>query len=751
MARGRKSKHSHGQALSHHFVPSRNRDCVEEDYSGTPKRKRFSLRDEARNTERNHGWSSDQKLRHSQVYFVSDGGSTLEKSVVPQASAQETPQESKAPPTTHKVSLASMTIKDQDLYNADGQPLDRSSGRNTSAITSVHGSLDRKQNQGRPLNGVFFMDTVGSPTTVEKTLIPAMPGSLSPSRSDTSEEVIVFAGRKKAPQNSLQDQQLSGCKPSHSSDQQLPTDQEKLRKINSATARSPPTNLATPYGLRRPILSTESTSNPLYSKVDLEEQSTQDLTDLVELSCKGRRKQRQSKREARLRAEEADYIEHVHSAEELDEASRDVAQNEALRKDPLTDCKSEVNAGSNAEQNAKARSSAESPFRELNITQDYHDSDLGSFAESDSGHSIDDAQIAADVQEHTEEIEDGHDLLERRQVMMTDEQMARLLAKQEELGLSSSEVLLFDGNEARDDGEVLPSEDEDDAIFFRFSAATRTSRRAKHFNQYQSPGASSAILAADLSNPDPYGEFDVMDQARLSMEGIPKYRRSAPAFELSDVELDAHLSLAWEKDRSKKKIRKKEREELRAQGLVGLNQSDLKAKYPQGISSSEVKMELTEFMVSTRQSLALPPMANKERRIVHEMAHVLRLKSKSSGAGKARFPVLFKTGRTGEFNQSNLDSVLNSRRFFPRKDVKGQRKSALTRPSRRNAGKTAGVSYQDGEVVGAAAPEIGVENRGRAMLEKMGWSKGTALGALNNKGMLQPVIHTVKTTKAGLG
>lgn len=54
-------------------------------------------------------------------------------------------------------------------------------------------------------------------------------------------------------------------------------------------------------------------------------------------------------------------------------------------------------------------------------------------------------------------------------------------------------------------------------------------------------------------------------------------------------------------------------------------------------------------------------------------------------------------------------------------------------------------------MVGAAAPEIGVENRGRAMLEKMGWSKGTALGALNNKGMLQPVIHTVKTTKAGLG
>jgi len=37
------------------------------------------------------------------------------------------------------------------------------------------------------------------------------------------------------------------------------------------------------------------------------------------------------------------------------------------------------------------------------------------------------------------------------------------------------------------------------------------------------------------------------------------------------------------------------------------------------------------------------------------------------------------------------------------------------------------------------------------MLEKMGWSSGTALGALNNKGILEPVSHVVKTTKAGLG
>jgi len=38
------------------------------------------------------------------------------------------------------------------------------------------------------------------------------------------------------------------------------------------------------------------------------------------------------------------------------------------------------------------------------------------------------------------------------------------------------------------------------------------------------------------------------------------------------------------------------------------------------------------------------------------------------------------------------------------------------------------------------------------MLEKMGWSTGKALGALNNdRGIVQPVAQVVKTTKAGLG
>jgi len=149
-------------------------------------------------------------------------------------------------------------------------------------------------------------------------------------------------------------------------------------------------------------------------------------------------------------------------------------------------------------------------------------------------------------------------------------------------------------------------------------------------------------------------------------------------------------------------------------------------------------------------SLALPPMEKEERKIVHELANAFNLKSKSDGAGKKRFPKLYKTQRTQPFSEYTFDAIASgmSKRFLKRPDVKGGRKATRTQDRGANMG---AVSYRDGDIVGASAAELGVENRGRAMLEKMGWSKGTALGALNNKGILQPIVHVVKNSKAGLG
>ena len=141
--------------------------------------------------------------------------------------------------------------------------------------------------------------------------------------------------------------------------------------------------------------------------------------------------------------------------------------------------------------------------------------------------------------------------------------------------------------------------------------------------------------------------------------------------------------------------------------------------------------------------------------MVHEIAHVFKLKSKSIGSGTSRFPVLYRTSRTTQYDEDALgtiEALLSSRRFLPRMD-KGKRKKGSAPTKARGGGfASAGVSYRDGEIVGAAAPELGQDNKGRAMLEKMGWSSGTTLGALNNdRGIVQPVAQVVKTGKAGLG
>lgn len=59
--------------------------------------------------------------------------------------------------------------------------------------------------------------------------------------------------------------------------------------------------------------------------------------------------------------------------------------------------------------------------------------------------------------------------------------------------------------------------------------------------------------------------------------------------------------------------------------------------------------------------------------------------------------------------------------------------------------------YRDGNIVAAGASEIGHGNRGRAMLEKMGWSKGKALGVTGREGILVPIEQTFKSGTAGLG
>jgi len=128
--------------------------------------------------------------------------------------------------------------------------------------------------------------------------------------------------------------------------------------------------------------------------------------------------------------------------------------------------------------------------------------------------------------------------------------------------------------------------------------------------------------------------------------------------------------------------------------------------------------------------------------MVHDLANRLSLKSKSVGKAETRRPTLHRTKRTPLYSDDWFDSMAEPliARWSGRKFTKTPRNNGHIK-----------TGYRDGDIVGEGLPELGQENRGRNMLEKMGWSTGTALGAVENKGILHPVAQVVKRTKAGLG
>lgn len=190
----------------------------------------------------------------------------------------------------------------------------------------------------------------------------------------------------------------------------------------------------------------------------------------------------------------------------------------------------------------------------------------------------------------SEDEDDEADLVQRKIDRMTDEKIARLLAKQEELGMGSEQLLLFDdsadGNDSVLDLEfIMPPK----------RKKTRAGIRAPNRARGEFPAASALA--------DAYDGFDVMDFERpsISLKKKPKGRKSKPEFDLSDSELEVSMAMAWENDRLKKKSRKEDREELRAAGLLGKNKArkpDMAAKYKEGMGIAAVKEEIRRFLMS---------------------------------------------------------------------------------------------------------------------------------------------------------
>lgn len=97
-------------------------------------------------------------------------------------------------------------------------------------------------------------------------------------------------------------------------------------------------------------------------------------------------------------------------------------------------------------------------------------------------------------------------------------------------------------------------------------------------------------------------DFDMMDWDRPSLRPRKKGKgaRAQINFNLSDSELEATLQASWKSDRLKKSERKRQREEMRALGMLGkkANPDDLRIKYPDGMNMDQVGDEMRTFMIN---------------------------------------------------------------------------------------------------------------------------------------------------------
>ncbi|KAK0610426.1 hypothetical protein B0T17DRAFT_593578 [Bombardia bombarda] len=361
--------------------------------------------------------------------------------------------------------------------------------------------------------------------------------------------------------------------------------------------------------------------------------------------------------------------------------------------------------------------------------------DHGAFALDPAGEEGEDTTDTGSNDGNQDGVHEDDDLGDLEGTMdsdLDDETLAKLLGKQEELGIESEDLILFS-----------------DSVF-KNGKGKKAARYAARHN----------TLDTTNSVADAFNDLDLAEWNQPPIRSRGRRSKLPPNFNVSDSELETALKTTWHRDRERKKNRKMEREQLRADGLLGrnVNPDDLCVKYREGMQLEDVKAELVTFLLGSAERLQFPPMNKQARKTLHELANKFKVKSQSAGNGNQRHPVLYRTQRTVRYAETSVREATSQvdeaamrigRKYFHRLDVKGRVLPKSTTVGRSSGHKA--VTYREGEIVGASAPQLGQENRGHAMLEKMGWSKGMALGTLGNQGILEPVTQVIKRSKAGLG
>lgn len=188
--------------------------------------------------------------------------------------------------------------------------------------------------------------------------------------------------------------------------------------------------------------------------------------------------------------------------------------------------------------------------------------------------------------------EEEEDLLVRRQERMTDSHLARLLSTQEELGLGSDKLQIFNEEDYLDAEEELE-------LTSTLNAAKNSTRKRHGWGASKTRADPKYAALDELLDAEDDGNYDVMDWQRANMSARNQSRTDVASFGLSDDDLALKLAETFARDRKKKKAKKQERQELRVRGLLSKKNKarpNPAMKYRTGIDMDQIRAELENFL-----------------------------------------------------------------------------------------------------------------------------------------------------------
>lgn len=608
------------------------------------------MRDEARNTEHQHIWHPDLKLRHARVAFVSVGHSDHhDKSIdfAQNPNNQEIELSSHSSndlQLPHDVLMAGLSLEDSHSPSGGFSASGSKSEDQNSFLYFHKKKLEEDVISVKMTNGFFLSDLNGAqhniPIDISK---PTVRRSSSPSQSDSSEEVIIFSGRKRHEFEPSSNFATNPTLPSY------PISPPKIVR-QSETSQS----------LHKTVIN-DSVSNSLS---ELPVSPIVEPWNIIELdhnrspvsdSCKAKKKKKPRncgwRRESRHDSL-ADYISNVKSGEDNESLAGgtllpicgDIMKRTPLLNEPkitsverdenflLKDSKAwnsvdlhdldNLSTSSDDSifvtqvlskrrrrsgiqylvvgENQSVDEARWMPIKSLRMPSaseqvrlfeaKHVEANQHKLSSNDSDDPYTDSgKLALNLQHEFGEFKDDHNLLNGTTAQMTDEQIAKLLSKQEELGLGSSDILLFDGDGFENVNHSTPLDE-------RHRHVSR-SKYEKFRKACDEPPSIDALKSAIKIGR--YNGFDITDRSRSSLWKPYKGYRSIPALEPSDSDMENPIQAVWENDRAKKKAQKQEREKLRQLGLIGKKgKIAIKPQFVNDVSIAKLKKEIKEFLNS---------------------------------------------------------------------------------------------------------------------------------------------------------